>query len=81
MQIRCVLAYQSKPGTEGRIWDIDRSELRLHDGLLYLFAFIPDWRSWRFDYWHNIDQNHLFRLDKIRTYALKLETLIPPNPP
>ncbi|MCP6760009.1 MAG: WYL domain-containing protein [Fischerella sp. CENA71] len=64
-QCRYTIRYQSKPATEGRIWDIDRSELRLHDGLLYLFAFIPDWRSWRFDYWHNIDQNHIFRLDKI----------------
>lgn len=63
-QCRYTIRYQSKQG-EGRIWDIDRSELRLHDGLLYLFAFIPDWRSWRFDHWHNIDQNHLFRLDKI----------------
>ncbi len=63
-QCRYTIRYQSKQG-EGRIWDIDRSELRLHDGLLYLFAFIPDWRSWRFDYWHNIDQNHIFRLDRI----------------
>ncbi len=63
-QCRYTIRYQSKQG-EGRIWDIDRSELRLHDGLLYLFAFIPDWRSWRFDHWHNIDQNHIFRLDKI----------------
>ncbi len=63
-ECRYTIRYQSKPG-EGRIWDIDRSELRLHDGLLYLFAFIPDWRSSRFDYWQNIDQNHLFRLDRI----------------
>ncbi|WGV26323.1 helix-turn-helix transcriptional regulator [Halotia branconii] len=64
-QCRYTIRYQSKPGAKGRIWDIDRSELRLHDGLLYLFAFIPDWRSGWFDYWHNIDQNHIFRLDKI----------------
>ncbi|MUH00297.1 WYL domain-containing protein [Scytonema sp. UIC 10036] len=63
-QCRYTIRYQSKPG-EGRIWDIDRSELRLHDGVLYLFAFIPDWRSWQFDHWHNIDQNHIFRLDRI----------------
>ncbi|MEO0966990.1 MAG: hypothetical protein AAFX80_01320 [Cyanobacteria bacterium J06639_18] len=31
-----------------RNWDIDRSELRLHDGTLDLFAFVPDWNSWRF---------------------------------
>lgn len=63
-QCRYTIHYQSKPG-QGRIWDIDRSELRLHDGILYLFAFIPDWRSYRFDYWPNIDQNLIFRLDKI----------------
>jgi predicted DNA-binding transcriptional regulator YafY len=63
-QCRYTIRYQSKPG-EGRIWDIDRSELRLHDGVLYLFAFRPDWRSKRFDYWPNIDQNHIFRLDRI----------------
>ncbi|KOP24635.1 transcriptional regulator [Hapalosiphon sp. MRB220] len=73
-QYRYTIRYQSKPGAEGRIWDIDRSELRLHDGLLYLFAFIPDWRSWRFDYWHNIDQNHIFRLDKITSVGAASET-------
>lgn len=73
-QCRYTIRYQSKPGVEGRIWDIDRSELRLHDGLLYLFAFIPDWRSWRFDYWHNIDQNHIFRLDKIVSVGAASDT-------
>ncbi|HEY9801272.1 MAG TPA: WYL domain-containing protein [Leptolyngbyaceae cyanobacterium] len=61
------IRYQTQPGAEARIKDINRSELRLHDGLLYLFAFIPDWRSWRFDYWHNIDQNQIFRVDRILT--------------
>ncbi|MFN6514388.1 MAG: helix-turn-helix transcriptional regulator [Nostoc sp. CreGUA01] len=73
-QCRYTIRYQSKPGTEGRIWDIDRSELRLHDGLFYLFAFIPDWRSWRFDHWHNIDQNHIFRLDKIASVGAASNT-------
>ncbi|MEH1855486.1 helix-turn-helix transcriptional regulator [Nostoc sp.] len=73
-QCRYTIRYQSKPGAEGRIWDIDRSELRLHDGVLYLFAFIPDWRSWRFDYWHNIDQNHIFRLDKIASVGAASDT-------
>ncbi|MDF5712189.1 MAG: WYL domain-containing protein [Nostoc sp. S4] len=74
-QCRYTIRYQSRPGAdEVRIWDIDRSELRLHDGLLYLFAFIPDWRSWRFDYWHNIDQNHIFRLDKILSVGAASDT-------
>jgi predicted DNA-binding transcriptional regulator YafY len=72
-QCRYTIRYQSKPG-EGRIWDIDRSELRLHDGLLYLFAFIPDWNSGRFDYWQNIDQNHLFRLDRIASVGAASKT-------
>ncbi|MEC4882046.1 MAG: WYL domain-containing protein [Scytonema sp. PMC 1070.18] len=63
-QCRYTIRYQSKQG-EGRLWDIDRSELRLHDGVLYLFVFRPDWRSQRFDHWYNIDQNHIFRLDRI----------------
>ncbi|GAB1539107.1 hypothetical protein NUACC21_17720 [Scytonema sp. NUACC21] len=72
-QRRYTIRYESKPG-EGRIWDIDRSELRLHDGVLYLFAFIPDWRSWRFDHWHNIDQNHIFRLDRIISVGAASDT-------
>jgi predicted DNA-binding transcriptional regulator YafY len=72
-QCRYTIRYESKPG-EGRIWDIDRSELRLHDGLLYLFAFIPDWKSWRFDHWHNIDQNHIFRLDRITNVGAASDT-------
>ena len=63
-QCRYTIRYRSKPG-EDRLWDIDRSELRLHDGVLYLFAFIPDWRSSRFEYWRNIDQNYIFRIDRI----------------
>jgi len=63
-QRRYTIRYQSKSGG-GRIWDVDRSELRLHNGTLYLFAFIPDWNSSRFDYWHNIEQNMMFRLDRI----------------
>lgn len=73
-QCRYTIRYQSKPGAEGQIKDIDRSELRLHDGLLYLFAFIPDWRSWRFDYWHNIDQNHIFRLERILSVGAASDT-------
>ncbi|MGJ5672442.1 MAG: helix-turn-helix transcriptional regulator [Nostochopsis sp.] len=73
-QCRYTIRYQSKPGIEERIWDIDRSELRLHDGVLYLFAFIPDWRSWRFEYWRNIDQNHIFRLDKIVSVGAASDT-------
>ncbi len=64
-QRRYIIRYQSPNGTP-RNWDIDRCELRLHNGVLYLFAFIPDWNSWRFTYFPNIDQNHLFRVDRIQ---------------
>ncbi|MBD2441325.1 YafY family protein [Nostoc sp. FACHB-110] len=75
VQQRCyTIRYQSKPGSEARIKDINRSELRLHDGLLYLFAFIPDWRSWRFDHWHNIDQNQIFRVDRILSVGAASDT-------
>jgi len=63
-QKRYTIRYQNKKGEE-RIWDIDRSELRFHDGTLYLFAFVPDWNSSRFQDFPNIDQNRLFRIDKI----------------
>ncbi len=72
-QRRYTIRYQSKPGEE-RIWDIDRSELRLHDGTLYLFAFIPDISSKRFDYWRNIDQNYIFRIDRIISVGAASDT-------
>lgn len=71
-QCRYTIRYCSKK--EARIWDIDRSELRLHNGVLYLFAFIPDWRSYRFDDWHNIDQNHIFRIDRIESVGAASNT-------
>jgi hypothetical protein len=71
-QCRYTIRYCSKK--EARIWDIDRSELRLHNGVLYLFAFIPDWRSYRFDGWHNIDQNHIFRIDRIENVGAASNT-------
>ena len=70
---RYTIRYQSKSG-EGRIWDVDRSELRLHNGTLYLFAFIPDWHSYRFNHWYNIDQNQMFRLDRIANVGAASDT-------
>jgi predicted DNA-binding transcriptional regulator YafY len=62
-QCRYTILYESKSGKRS-IWDLDKSELRVHDGTLYLFAFIPDWKSYRFK-GINIDQNHIFRIDRI----------------
>ena len=72
-QHRYTIRYQSRSGG-GRIWDVDRSELRLHNGTLYLFAFIPDWNSYRFSHWHNIDQNQMFRLDRIANVGAASDT-------
>ncbi len=46
-------------------WDIDRSELRLHDGTLYLFALVPDAPYRHFQKRPNPDQNFTFRVDRI----------------
>jgi predicted DNA-binding transcriptional regulator YafY len=72
-QCRYTIRYQSKPGQE-IMPDIDRSELRMHDGVIYLFAFRPDWTSYRFKYWPNIDQNQIFRLDKIASVGAASQT-------
>jgi predicted DNA-binding transcriptional regulator YafY len=63
-QCRYTIRYQNSYKNEGT-WDLDRSELRLHDGSLYLFAFVPDAP---FPYTQkrcNVEQNYLFRVDRI----------------
>lgn len=48
--------------------DLDRSEIRLHDGALYLFAFVPDWKPKpRGGRVHNVENNGLFRIDRIKS--------------
>ncbi|WP_088889827.1 helix-turn-helix transcriptional regulator [Leptolyngbya ohadii] len=61
---RFVLWYCSSKGREAA-WDLDKCELRLHNGVLYLFAVVPTMRSRRFDYLPNVDQNFMFRIDRI----------------
>lgn len=57
---RFTIRYRSAKGNE-RNWDCDRSELRLHNGVLYLFACTPD-----FSVRHSkIEQNQIFRVDRI----------------
>lgn len=58
---RFTIRYCSSRG-QAKIWDIDRSELRFHDGVLYLFAFLPDWSSHRL-----IEQNVPLRVDRIQS--------------
>lgn len=61
---RFVIWYRNSKGKE-TTWDLDKSELRLHDGTLYLFALVPDFRSRHLQTQPNADQNCTFRLDRI----------------
>lgn len=61
---RFVIWYRNSKGNE-RHWDLDKSELRLHNGTLYLFALVPDWYSWNIPTKPNVEQNSAFRVDRI----------------
>ena len=61
---RFTIRYRSSRGNEQN-WDCDRSELRLHNGVLYLFAFIPDFSPRFIEKRPNIEQNLAFRADRI----------------
>lgn len=61
---RYTIRYRSSRGNEQN-WDCDRSELRLHNGVLYLFAFIPDFSPRFITKRPNIEQNLAFRVDRI----------------
>ncbi|AUT00481.1 WYL domain-containing protein [Nostoc sp. CENA543] len=61
---RFVIWYCNSKGEE-RHWDVDKSELRLHDGSLYLFALVPDWFSRHIPTRPNVEQNSAFRIDRI----------------
>lgn len=63
-QCRFAIRYCSSGGN-CQVYDIDRSQLRLHDGVLYLFAFVPDWKPQHIDRRPNAEQNIAFRVDRI----------------
>jgi predicted DNA-binding transcriptional regulator YafY len=63
-QRRYTIRYRSSRGNEQN-WDCDRSELRLHNGVLYLFAFIPDFSPRFIEKRPNVEQNLAFRVDRI----------------
>ncbi|ACK70143.1 conserved hypothetical protein [Gloeothece citriformis PCC 7424] len=50
---------------EERKWDLGLSELRLHNGVLYLFAHVPGAPFKNFEKEPNIEQNYTFRIDRI----------------
>ncbi len=57
---RYSIRYRSSKGKENN-WDIDRSELRLHNGVLYLFAYLPNWNYCN----HWVEKNQPLRVDRI----------------
>jgi predicted DNA-binding transcriptional regulator YafY len=63
---RCyyTILYRNSQGKENS-HDLGVSEFRLHNGVLYLFAHLPTAFSRRFSTQPNIDQNFLFRVDRI----------------
>jgi predicted DNA-binding transcriptional regulator YafY len=63
-QCRYTIRYRNNQGLE-QTWDLDRSELRLHDGTLYLFALVPDSPSRHIQKRPNAEQNYTFRVDRI----------------
>ncbi|UBF30156.1 WYL domain-containing protein (plasmid) [Kovacikia minuta CCNUW1] len=63
-QCRYTIRYRSSQGNEQN-WDCDRSELRLHNGVLYLVAFIPDFSPRYIEKRPNVEQNLAFRVDRI----------------
>ncbi|MGB0563414.1 MAG: helix-turn-helix transcriptional regulator [Spirulinaceae cyanobacterium] len=61
---RCfAIRYRSSKG-DVQMWDTDRSELRLHHGVLYFFAYVPEWRPWHSKP-PSFEQNITFRADRI----------------
>ncbi len=63
-QRRYSIRYRSSQGNEQN-WDCDKSELRLHNGVLYLFAFIPDFSPRFIEKRPNVEQNLMLRVDRI----------------
>jgi predicted DNA-binding transcriptional regulator YafY len=57
---RYTITYRSRQGNE-KPWDLDRSELRFHNGVLYLFAHAPDSATYN----HIVEKNQLFHINRI----------------
>lgn len=72
-QRRYTIRYRSRRGNEQN-WDCDRSELRFHNGVLYLFAFIPDFSPRYIEKRPNVEQNLSFRVDRILSVGAASQT-------
>jgi predicted DNA-binding transcriptional regulator YafY len=67
---RYAINYRDSQG-KTKIWDCSLSELRLHDGTLYLFANTPDEPA---KHQEPAEKNKMFRIDRIRTVFPASET-------
>jgi predicted DNA-binding transcriptional regulator YafY len=70
---RYTIRYRNAQRLE-QTWDIDCSELRLHDGVLYLFALVPDAPSRHIQKRPNAEQNYTFRVDRITSVGAASHT-------
>lgn len=61
-----VIRYKDSQGNEQN-FDLGNSELRYHDGALYLFAYVPNSSLCKRPPRHPVEQNCLFRVDRILT--------------
>lgn len=60
-QHQYTIRYRSSNG-QLSTWNLDRSELRLHNGVLYLLAHVPSLSVKH----HDVERNRLFRVDRIQ---------------
>jgi predicted DNA-binding transcriptional regulator YafY len=65
-QCRFSIRYQGASGKETN-WDCDRSELRIYNGVLFLFAYVPDCKPKVSSNGPHFTQNMAFRIDRIIT--------------
>ena len=59
-QRQYTIRYRNSSG-QLNTWNLDRSELRLHNGVLYLLAYVPALPVEN----HDVQRNRLFRVDRI----------------
>jgi biotin operon repressor len=65
-QCRFSIRYEGASGKE-TTWDCDRSELRIYNGVLYLFSYVPDCKPKVPSNSPHFTQNMAFRIDRIIT--------------
>jgi predicted DNA-binding transcriptional regulator YafY len=71
---RFVVWYRSRTGKD-TFWDVDKCELRLHNGVVYLFALVPNFRSYHIQTTPNAEQNITLRVDRITKVGAASQTL------